>query len=295
MIWDSSSWTLLHDLPETVAVAMSPDGSRFATIDERRLVTVRDMNGDVLIEPMQEGTPSTPDLVTAVAFTPDGALMITGNAVGSVQVWEADLSRLVVTMPGSHFRAVAGFEIDATGRYLLSYGEAFDESAFVWDIAGAQKVSELKPPGGLTAAALSSDGTVVLTGGRDGATRAWSATTAEALDTPLLVGSGTVRGIAYSPDGQRIATASDDGTVRLWDANTGERLMRWPAHGGGATDVSFSGDGRFLVSSGADGTIRVYLAQVDDLIDLARSRVARTLTDDECRRFLHVEACSSDK
>jgi len=58
--------------------------------------------------------------------------------------------------------------------------------------------------------------------------------------------------------------------------------------------VSFSGDGRFLVSSGNDGTIRVYLAQTDDLVDLARSRVTRTLTDDECRRFLHVEACPSD-
>ena len=290
MIWDTGTWTLLHDFPGTVAVAMSPDGSRFATIDERRLVTVRDMSGDVLIEPMQERIPAAPDLVTAVAFAPNGALMITGDAVGSVQVWEADLSRLVATMPGSHAGAVVGFETDATGRYLLSYGE----SALVWDIANAREVSAPMPPGGLTAAALSSDGTVVLTGGRDGATRAWNAMTAEALDTPFLVGAGTVRGIAYSPDGQRIATASDDGTIRLWDANTGELLIRWPAHGAGATDVSFSGDGRFLVSSGNDGTIRVYLAQTDDLVDLARSRVTRTLTDDECRRFLHVEACPSD-
>lgn len=295
MIWDTGTWTLLHDLPGTVAVAVSPDGSRFATIDEHRLVTVRDMNGDVLIEPMQEGTPAVPDLVTAVAFTPDGALLITGDAVGSVQLWEADLSRLVVTMAGSHAGAVAGFETDATGRYLLSYGDAVGESALVWDIDNAREVSAPEPPGlGLTAAALSSDGTVVLTGGRDGATRAWNAMTAEALDAPLLVGSGTVRGIAYSADGQRIATASDDGTVRLWDANTGELLIRWPAHGGGATDVSFSDDGHFLVSSGDDGTIRVYLAEVDDLVDLARSRATRTLTDDECRRFLHVEVCPSD-
>jgi WD40 repeat protein len=257
------------------------------------------MNGDILIQPMQEGTPVAPDLVTAVAFTPDGARIITGDEVGSVQVWEADFSRLVVTMPGSHFRAVVGFEIDASGRYLLSYGEAFNEAAFVWDMASAQEVCVLTPPElgvtiGLTSATLSSDGTIVLTGGRDGSTRAWDAMTAAALDTPLLVGSGTVRGVAYSADGQRIATASEDGTVRMWDATTSELLMRWPAHDGGATDVSFSSDGRFLISSGNDGTIRVYLAEVDDLIALAGSRVTRTLTDDECRRFLHLEACPED-
>jgi WD40 repeat protein len=235
-----------------------------------------------------------PDLVTAVAFAPDGARLITGDAVGSVQVWEAGLSRLVVTMPGSHDGDVAGFEIDAAGRYLLSYGDAVAESALVWDIASAREVSAPMPPGGPTAAALSSDGTVALTGGRDGATRAWDTLTGEALDAPFLVGSGTVRGIAYSADGQRIATASEDGTVRLWDATTGELLMRWPGHDGGATDVTFSGDGRFLVSSGNDGTIRVYLAEVDDLVDLARSRVTRTLTPDECRRFLHEEACPGD-
>jgi WD40 repeat protein len=294
MIWDTGSWKLRHNIPGTVAIAVSPDGFRFATIDERRLVTVRDMSGKVLIEPVQESTAVAPGLVTAVEFAPDGTL-ITGDAIGSVQVWEADLSRLVVTLPGSHFGAVAGFEIDAVGRYLFSYGDAIGESARVWDIVSAQEVSAPEPPGlGLTAAALSSDGTVVLTGGRDGATRAWDALTAAALEAPFLVGSGTVRGIAYSADGQRIATASDDGAVRLWDATTGDLLIRWPAHDGGASDVSFSSDGRFLVSSGNDGTIRLYLAQVDDLIDLAQSRVTRTLTDDECRRFLHLEACSGD-
>jgi WD40 repeat protein len=292
MIWDTGSWKLLHELPGTAAVAISPDGSRFATIDKGGFVTLRDMNGDVLIEPLPEVSAAAFDLVTAIAFTPDGTRIITGDAVGSVQVWEADFSRPVVTMPGSQFSAVAGFEIDAAGRYLLSYSDAFGDSALVWDIAGEREVSALEPPGlDLTAAALSSDGAVVLTGGRDGATRVWDAMTGEALDAPFLAGSGTVRGIAYSADGQRIATASEDGTVRQWDANTGELLMRWPAHEGGATDVSFSSDGRFLVSSGDDGTIRVYLAEVDDLIDLARSRVTRTLTDDECRRFLHLEAC----
>jgi hypothetical protein len=32
-------------------------------------------------------------------------------------------------------------------------------------------------------------------------------------------------------------------------------------------------------------------ATMDDLLALARSRAARSLTHDECRQYLHVEAC----
>ena len=87
------------------------------------------------------------------------------------------------------------------------------------------------------------------------------------------------------------ATAGDDGTVRLWDAGTGDFLMGWPAHVDGVTDIVFSSDGRLLASTGNDGATRVYLAQIEDLVDLAEARVTRSLTDDECRRYLHVESC----
>lgn len=37
--------------------------------------------------------------------------------------------------------------------------------------------------------------------------------------------------------------------------------------------------------------VRVWALDIDQLIDLARSRVTRPLTGDECRQYLHASTC----
>jgi len=39
-------------------------------------------------------------------------------------------------------------------------------------------------------------------------------------------------------------------------------------------------------------SIRVSVLSVDQLVDVAPRNVARSLSDDECRQYLHVDACS---
>ena len=295
VIWDTDGWTVKREVAGASRVAVSPDGSAFATVGGNGVATLWDMeSGEPLFDLSRNEAAGVADVVTALAFTPNGELVVTGDAVGSVRVWTATSGRLVETMAGSHLGAVERVEVDAGGKSVLSFAGERRDTARVWDIASAREISAPAPAGFVTAAALSSDGSVALTGGPDGVTRAWSTATGAALDAPILAGSGTVRDIAASPDGSRIATAGDDGSVRLWDARTGSLLMRWPAHGDGGTDVVFSSDGRFLASSGNDGTIHVYAAHVDDLVDLARSRLTRALRDDECRRYLHLDACPGD-
>jgi hypothetical protein len=36
---------------------------------------------------------------------------------------------------------------------------------------------------------------------------------------------------------------------------------------------------------------RIYTLQLEDLIRLARSRLTRSLTVEECRKYLHMEEC----
>ena len=45
------------------------------------------------------------------------------------------------------------------------------------------------------------------------------------------------------------------------------------------------------MTGAANGTARVYALPLEDIIAIAKSRVTRALTKDECQKFLHVEQC----
>jgi hypothetical protein len=45
-----------------------------------------------------------------------------------------------------------------------------------------------------------------------------------------------------------------------------------------------------LATVGGD-LARVWALDVDDLLEIARKEVTRSLTDEECRQYLHVESC----
>ena len=71
---------------------------------------------------------------------------------------------------------------------------------------------------------------------------------------------------------------------------TGEEMLSLilPA---GVQNVAFNADGTRLVTSALDAVSRVHVLPIEELIALARSRVTRSLTTEECRTYLHVEQC----
>jgi WD40 repeat protein len=100
--------------------------------------------------------------------------------------------------------------------------------------------------------------------------------------------------VFFSPDGTRLATASGDGTVKIWDSESGEELLTLFGHTGRIFGLVISPDGTRLATAGQDGTSRVYLLKIEDLVKLARSRITRPLTIEECRKYLHLEACPTE-
>ena len=55
--------------------------------------------------------------------------------------------------------------------------------------------------------------------------------------------------------------------------------------------VAYSPDGKRLATASADGTVQVYAIDIQRLLNLARSRVTRDLTPDECVRYFQTEKC----
>jgi WD40 repeat protein/DNA-binding SARP family transcriptional activator len=106
-----------------------------------------------------------------------------------------------------------------------------------------------------------------------------------------LAAPSRIDDLAFSPDATTIATAHADGTVRLWDARSGLQTLLLHAHEDYVSHVAFSPDGSKLLSVGANGLVHVWALDLDQLINIANSRLTRALTDDECRQYLHVARC----
>jgi len=102
---------------------------------------------------------------------------------------------------------------------------------------------------------------------------------------------GRITAAAFSPDGSQLATSGLDRAIKVWDIATGDALLHLTDQAATVTDLAFSPDGTRLYAAGEDGAIRPYVLDIDELIEFAKANVTRSLTDEECRKYLYVEAC----
>ncbi len=65
-------------------------------------------------------------------------------------------------------------------------------------------------------------------------------------------------------------------------------------HPAAVSVAEFTPDGKRLITAGWDGVTRIFALDLQELITLAHSRVTRSLTDEECQQFLHLDACPAE-
>jgi WD40 repeat protein/DNA-binding SARP family transcriptional activator len=285
-----------HDAP-ILQPTFSPDGSRLAAASPlgnppAGTVPVWDIDsGQLLFELTGHGAE-----VRDVAYSPDGSRLATASMDGTVRLWDAT--------SGTEQRVIEGWDeawsvaFSPDGRFVAASGARFppevsyEVDQLVFDAHTGERIATLAGHEDWTPGlAFAPDGRLV-TSGWDGTARIWDLTTGEA-DWTLRQGTPVAQ-VAVSPDGARIATAGEDGTARLWDLATGRQVLTLHGHDAAVFGVAFSPDGRLLATSSPDGTVALHLLPIDEFVALARTRLTRSLTDDECRQYLHVEQCPQD-
>jgi WD40 repeat protein len=107
----------------------------------------------------------------------------------------------------------------------------------------------------IMAAAVTPDGTAVVTASDAGHLVIWNAGTGSRR-TETTVQGATARAVAITPDGRTVGLAAEDGRVALWRASETPTVLDKLA--GGAFDVTFSPDGGRLAAGGRDGVARIW-------------------------------------
>jgi len=235
------------------AVAVSPDGVRFASASDDRTARIWNPQGKTIA--VLSGHSAA---VVAIAFGPDGTMVATGSADHTARLWDAATGRLVAAFPHNGPVNSLAFSPEgqtlATGAGDLAGGASGAQATRVWDLARRSIMHSFAFPaqsgGAVSVVAFSPDGSRLLAARAEDAT-IWVFDVHSTRVLARLAGHRRpVLSITFSPDGSRLASGSLDQTVRIWDARDYAPLLELLGQNGDIYNVTFSPDGSRLYSAG---------------------------------------------
>jgi WD40 repeat protein/DNA-binding SARP family transcriptional activator len=258
-------------------VAFSPNGTRLASASWDNTSKVWDVASGQPIS-----TLAAPCWSMSVAWSPDGGHVFSSCGISALP-------------EGADAEPVGAYEGDATEAMKSSYPAFFPDAepvgAFEWDATTGQIVRGFPNDGvEIYGLALSPDGRTVALGFANGDVTLWDVAGGEKIHH-LSGHAGIAYGMAFSPDGRFLATSAFDQLAKLWDVENGQEMATFYGNRSNIFEVAFNPDGTRLVTAGGDGTFRMFTTDMAELVELARLRITRSLTDEECRKYLHLDAC----
>lgn len=257
--------TEVRDPGECRCIALAPDGKSALSGGTSGSLHLWDLPTGTEIRKL----PGTGRAVVSVDISRDGRLALSGDADGVIRVWDLHTGRELRKLAG-HSRSVTSVRFSADGRFILSGGA--DDTAKLWNLDTGEQVciyADTFRFSWISAAAISPDGRLVVTGGGGGAfgtswtafpdhvLRLWDAQTGKQVRS-LAGNASNVTSVAFSPDGQFVLSGGGDYTVRLWQVQSGALLRVMRGHMDTVTSVAFSKTGQFAWSGSADHTIRLW-------------------------------------
>ena len=227
----------------------------------------------------------------AMALSRDGGRMVTQSNDQTVVVWDVHSGERLVEIPGV---ASDGYSsVLSPDGQLVAAGWGQDRVR-LWNASTGAVVRDLIGHSNAVAwMGFSPDGQRLVTASSDRLAMIWDVATGKRLVT--LTGHLTpVTNAVFGPDGSTVATMAQDGETKIWDAQSGAELMSLPG-GLSLQALAFSPDGRHLARYVGNGLVRITAFRLPDLLALAHRRVTRTFTEEECRQYLHVDACPAGR
>jgi WD40 repeat protein len=205
---------------------------------------------------MRAGVVQAPDLVTVLAFAPDGRHLASLDLAGGLTLWDAVEHKSLGRIAVRQFSA-AGLSHDGT---TVALG-ANDRTITLWDVATRKQLGPpLRGAGVPSSVAFNADDSIVVAGDEQGRVRLWNVRTRKPIGTPFTFMGGRVTAVGFGSDGRPLAAAylgDRTTTIALLDVKRSfaTLLLR---RAGFVTDVALSPDGGTLALRGNDGTVSIW-------------------------------------
>lgn len=168
-------------------------------------------------------------VVSAVAISPDGKLLFTGDIGGSGKLWDARRGTLLKKLDWHQAKVISASFTD-DNQYLVT--GALERNVARWDLKTGKVQQEklLIHPATMVSMSTDRSGRYVVTNSDDHRIRVWdieSKRVIREIDTkPAAVNSNHYKYVAISPDASRIlAIGHESRSVRAFDIATGKELL----------------------------------------------------------------------
>ena len=168
----------------------------------------------------------------ALAYSPDGAMLVASGPGGAINLWDAETGKLLRVLARTPSPAIDA-ALSPDGSLLAVACE--DGATMLLNMSTGSTVRTFKGhAAGVNAVAISSDGKRLATASEDQKIKIWEVATGTLLQT--LGGHATgVKGVAFAPDGRSLASVGGQyrGTpvseVFVWDLASGSLVAptRW--------------------------------------------------------------------
>ncbi|KAG1671255.1 putative WD repeat-containing protein [Nymphon striatum] len=204
--------------------------------------------------------------VTSMCCGWDNSRAVIGCADGKLYVYDIHSSQLVQIL-SAHFGAVTDIQIVAKDHFMVTAG---GDKIVIWNFASnavswmenksKQTVQSINHNEAITCMALSRDGLLTATGGKDNKVKIWQVTSS-ALTIEYGDHTGPITCITFAQNGSSVVSGSEDKTVIVWGITNQVMTSTYKSHEGKITNVALTEDSHRVVSSDALGFIRVWVAE----------------------------------
>jgi WD40 repeat protein len=206
--------------------------------------------------------------VNSVAFSPDGARVVSGSDDSTVKIWNAANGKLERTLNLQDEEVISvAFSPDGTKIVsgtihqipgTTSWTEGGIGKVKIWNADNDEKLGKTfhYRHGSLKSVAFSPDGTKIVLGGvSEGPYKRIYIWDFETDKEKTLIGhNGTVNSVAFY--GTKVVSGSNDRNVKIWNAETGVEEQTLRGHSWSVTSVAF--DGTRIVSGSNDNTVKIW-------------------------------------